>query len=123
MTAADDGGSREDRAADYDGEGRERAVRDGGNSGVAMMAVAKMAAAEDSSGGRQQQWLAASMRAAAADDGVDGSRRGGRGRGPGEECDAEWNGICVLPSLKLHTVISVVSTVIPVSTLPYICRS
>jgi hypothetical protein len=28
MTAADDDGSR-DRAADYDGEGRERAVRDG----------------------------------------------------------------------------------------------
>jgi hypothetical protein len=51
-------------------------VRDGGDSGVAMMAAAKMAAAEDSGGGRQQQWLTASMRAAAADDGVDGSRRG-----------------------------------------------
>ncbi len=50
MTAADDDGSR-DRAADYDGEGRERAVRDGRDSGVAMMAAAKMAAAEDSSGG------------------------------------------------------------------------
>ncbi len=38
------------------GEGRERAARDGGDSGVAMMAAAKMAAAEDSGGGRQQQW-------------------------------------------------------------------
>jgi hypothetical protein len=47
------------------------------------MAAAKMAAAEDSGGGRQQRWLAASMRAAATGDGVDGSRRGGRGRGPG----------------------------------------
>ncbi len=74
-TAADDDGSR-DRAADYDRGGRERAVRDGGDSGVAMVAAAKMAAAEDSGGGRQQRWLAASMRAAAADDGVDGSRRG-----------------------------------------------
>jgi hypothetical protein len=36
---------------DYDGEGRERAARDGGDSGVAMMAAAKMAAAEDSSSG------------------------------------------------------------------------
>ncbi len=99
----DDDGSR-DRAADYDGEGQERAVRDGGDSGVAMMAAAKMAAAEGSGGGRQQRWLAASMRAAAADDGVDGSRRGGRGRGRGrvEQCDAEWNGVCVLPSLKLQ---------------------
>jgi hypothetical protein len=74
-TAADDDGSR-NRAADYDGEGRERAVRDSRDSRVAMMAAAKMAAAEDSGGGRQQRWLAASMRAAAADDGVDGSRRG-----------------------------------------------
>jgi hypothetical protein len=74
-TATDDDGSQ-DWAADYDGEGQEWAVRDGGDSRVAMMAVAKMAAAEDSSGGRQQQWLAASMRAAAvvADNGVDGGR-------------------------------------------------
>jgi hypothetical protein len=48
--AADDDGSQ-DWAADYDGEGRERAVRDGGDSGVAMMAVAKMVAAEYSGGG------------------------------------------------------------------------
>ena len=82
-----------DRAADYDGEGREQAVRDGRDSGVAMMAAAKMVAAEDSGGGRQQRWLAASMRAAAADDGVDGSRRGGRGRGPGGamQCGVEWS--------------------------------
>ncbi len=34
-----------------------------------------------------------SMRAAAADDGVDGSRRGGRGRGPGGamRCRVEWS--------------------------------
>ena len=55
--AADDDGLR-DWAADYDGEGQEWAVRDSGDSGVAMMAVAKMAAAEDSGGGWQQQWLA-----------------------------------------------------------------
>jgi hypothetical protein len=74
-TAADDDGSQ-NWAADYDGEGRELAVRDGGDSRVAMMAAAKMAAAEDSGGGRQQRWLAASMRAVAADDGVDRSRQG-----------------------------------------------
>ena len=50
-TAADDDGLQ-DRAADYDGEGRERATRDGGDSGVAMMTASKMAAAEDSDGGR-----------------------------------------------------------------------
>jgi hypothetical protein len=48
--AVDDNGSQ-DRAADYDGEGQEWAVRDDGDSGVAMMAAAKMAAAEDSGGG------------------------------------------------------------------------
>jgi hypothetical protein len=53
MTAADDEGSQ-GQAADYDGEGQERVVRDSGDSGVAMMAAAKMAAAEDSGGGRQQ---------------------------------------------------------------------
>jgi hypothetical protein len=72
---ADDDGSQ-DQAADYDGEGPERTVRDGGDSGVAMMAAAKMAAEEDSGGRQQQLWLAASMSAAAADDGVDGSRQG-----------------------------------------------
>ncbi len=64
MTATEDDGSR-DRAADYDGEGRERAARDGGDSGVAMMAAAKMAAAEDGGGGRQQR----GRRTTAADDG------------------------------------------------------
>jgi hypothetical protein len=49
MAADDDG--LQDWAADYDGEGRERAARDGGDSGVAMMAAAKMTAAEDSGGG------------------------------------------------------------------------
>ncbi len=67
----DDDGSQ-DGAVDYDGEGREQAMRDGGDSGVAMMVAVKMAAAEDSGGRRQQRWLTASMRAAAADDGVDG---------------------------------------------------
>jgi hypothetical protein len=52
MTAADDNGSQ-DWSADYDGEGREWAARDGGDSGVAMMAAAKMAAAVDSGGGQQ----------------------------------------------------------------------
>ncbi len=37
-----------DWVADCNGEGQERAVRDGGDSGVVMMA----AAAEDGSGGR-----------------------------------------------------------------------
>jgi hypothetical protein len=49
-TAADDNGLQ-DQAVDYDGEGRERAVSDGGDSRVAMMAAAKMAAAEDSGSG------------------------------------------------------------------------
>ncbi len=49
MTAADDDGSR-DQAADYDGEGQERAARDGGDGRVAMMTAAKMASAEDSGG-------------------------------------------------------------------------
>jgi hypothetical protein len=40
-----------DWAADCNGEGRERAVRDGGDSGVVMMA----AAAEDGGGGQQGQ--------------------------------------------------------------------
>ncbi len=52
--AVDDNGLK-DQAADYDGEGQERAARDGGDRGVVMMGVAKMAAVEDSSGGRQRQ--------------------------------------------------------------------
>jgi hypothetical protein len=53
MTAGDDNGLR-DRVADYEGEGQERAARDGGDSGVAIMAEAKMVgvATEDSNGGR-----------------------------------------------------------------------
>ncbi len=50
MTAADDDGLQ-DQAVDYDGEGRERAVRDGRDSGLVMMTAAKIAAAEDSGGG------------------------------------------------------------------------
>jgi hypothetical protein len=46
LTAEDDNGWQ-DRAADYDGEGRERAAKDSGDSGVAMMAVAHMVAAEE----------------------------------------------------------------------------
>ncbi len=48
-TVADDDDTR-DCAADCDGEGRERVVRDGGDSGVVMMAVV----AEDGGGG--QRW-------------------------------------------------------------------
>ncbi len=45
MTVADNNNTR-DWAADCDGEGQERAVRDGGDSGVVMMAVV----AEDGGG-------------------------------------------------------------------------
>jgi hypothetical protein len=37
--AAEDNGMQ-DRAADYGGEGKERVAREGGDNGVAMMAVA-----------------------------------------------------------------------------------
>jgi hypothetical protein len=47
MTLADDDDTH-DWAADCNGEGREQAVRDGGDSRVVMMAVA----AEDGGGGR-----------------------------------------------------------------------
>ncbi len=46
MIAVEDNGMQ-DPAADYDGEGQERVAREGGHSGVAMMA----AAAEDGGGG------------------------------------------------------------------------
>ncbi len=49
MTAADNNGMQ-DQAADYDGEGQERAARDGKDSRVTMMA----AVAEDDSGGRRR---------------------------------------------------------------------
>jgi hypothetical protein len=48
-TVADDNNTH-DWAADCNGEGQERAVRDCGDSGVVMMA----AAAEDGGGGQQQ---------------------------------------------------------------------
>ncbi len=55
MAADDDG--LQDPAADYDGEGRERTVRDGRDSGAVMMAMATMVAAEDRGGGQQwQRW-------------------------------------------------------------------
>jgi hypothetical protein len=53
--AVDDNGSQ-DYAAGYDGEGQERAARDGKKSRVAMMAVVKTVAAEDNSSGQQQGW-------------------------------------------------------------------
>jgi hypothetical protein len=56
MTRAADEDGLQDWAADYDGEGQEWAARDGGGSGVAMMAAAKMAVAEDSGGRQQQGW-------------------------------------------------------------------
>ncbi len=49
MTVADDNNTR-DWAADCDGEGREQAVRDGGDSGVVMMAAAVV---DNDSKGRQ----------------------------------------------------------------------
>ncbi len=52
MTTVADNDDTCDWAADCNGEGRERAVRDGGDSRVVMMAVA---AADDDSEGRQQQ--------------------------------------------------------------------
>ncbi len=55
MTAAADDNSSQDWVADYDGEGRERVARDGGDRGVVMMSAAKMAVAEDSGCGRQRQ--------------------------------------------------------------------
>ncbi len=53
MTAADDN-CLQDWVADYDGEGQEQAARDGRDSGVVVMAAAKMVAAEDSGGAQQQ---------------------------------------------------------------------
>ncbi len=47
MTMVADDDDMRDWAADCNGEGQERAVRDGGDSGVVMMA----AAAEDCGGG------------------------------------------------------------------------
>jgi hypothetical protein len=58
----------QDWVADNDGEGQEQAAREGGDSGVAMMAVV----AEDGRGGRQWGWLTAT---AAAD-----NHNGGRQR-------------------------------------------
>jgi hypothetical protein len=53
MTIVADNDGTQDQVADCDGEGQERAVRDGGDSGVVTMA----AAAEDGGGeGQQQRW-------------------------------------------------------------------
>ncbi len=54
MTLRADEEGLQDRAVDYDGEGQEGAARDGRDSGVVMMAVAKMAVAEDNSRGQQR---------------------------------------------------------------------
>jgi hypothetical protein len=59
MTAAEDNHSQ-DQAADYDGEGREQAARDGGDSGV------DDACGKDGSSGRQRRQTTTAM---AADDG------------------------------------------------------
>ncbi len=86
MTVADDD-NMHDWVADCDGEGRERAVRDGGDSGVVMMA----AAAEDGSGGqqRQRQTMTAAdnngMQDWVADYEGDGQERAARDGG-----DMEW---------------------------------
>jgi hypothetical protein len=88
MTAAADVNSLQDREADYDREGRERAARDGRDSGVVMMALVKMVAAEDGGGGRQRQW----RRTTAADDG--GTRdRAADYNGEGQERAANNDGI------------------------------
>jgi hypothetical protein len=50
-TTAEDDEGLQDQARGYDGEGREWVARDGKDSGVMMIAVAKMPAAEDSGGG------------------------------------------------------------------------
>jgi hypothetical protein len=53
-----DNNDTQDLAADSNGEGQERAVKDGGDSGVVMMAVA----AEHGSGGQQWwQWARTAM--------------------------------------------------------------
>jgi hypothetical protein len=53
MTMVADDNNTQDWAADFNGEGQKRAVRDSGDSGVVMMA----AAAEHGSGGQQwRQW-------------------------------------------------------------------
>ncbi len=65
--AAKDNGTQ-DPAVDYDGEGQEWAAREGGDSKVAMMAVA----VEDVGGGRLwRQWPTTAM----ADDDRGGQRR------------------------------------------------
>jgi hypothetical protein len=67
-TVADDDDDTRDWAADCDEEGRERAVRDGGDSRVVMMA----AAAEHGGGGqRWRRWATMAM----ADDNSGGPRR------------------------------------------------
>ncbi len=86
MTVVEDDDAR-DWAADCDGERRERAVRDGGDSGVVMMA----AAADDFGGGRRQQRRTTTatdnngMRDWTADYEGDGQERAARDGG-----DTEW---------------------------------
>jgi hypothetical protein len=55
MTTVADNNNMHDWAADCDGKARERAVRDGGDSGVVMMAAV---AADDNSKDKQRQpWM------------------------------------------------------------------
>jgi hypothetical protein len=56
MTTVADNDDTRDWVADCDGEGQERAVRDGGDSGEMMMAAV---AADKDSEGRKRQWLTA----------------------------------------------------------------
>ncbi len=87
MTTVADDDKTCDWAADCDGEGRERAVRDSGDSGVVMMA----AAAEDGGGRRQRRRRTTtaaddnSMRDRGADYEGDGQEWAARDDG-----DTEW---------------------------------
>jgi hypothetical protein len=92
-TVADDDDTR-DWAADCNGEGRERVVRDSGDIGVVMMA----AAAEDGGGGRRwRRWKTTAadnngMRDWAAGYEVDGQERAARDDGDTKRPAVDDNG-------------------------------
>jgi hypothetical protein len=83
-TTVVDNNGMQDSVADYDGEGQERAARDGRDSGVAMMA----AAAEDGGGGQRQQ-----RRTTTAADNNGAQGRAADYDGEGRERVANNNGI------------------------------
>jgi hypothetical protein len=62
MVADDDSGRRQRHATDCNGEGRERAVSDGGDTRVMMMAAAS------EHGGSGQRWWQWAMKAMVDDD-------------------------------------------------------